>query len=323
MHTNLSIRPGRFFGFSIYQTERSVDRSIASSEHSLVNVEISWDTLQNKKDLDFQGQFGKVQKAKMGKTQVVIKRLRPEFICDSNKGDQLRKEFETEINLHSRLYHDNIVKVMGLGLTRIGEKFLVLEFLECGDLANLTRSRKNEKIPYLKVLDIAIQIARGMNYCHRIAVSDSMVIHTDLKLANIGMKKHGTVKILDFGFATLVENSSADSDEKFDLDRKGTKRYMAPEVLRSEAYNHKADVYSFSLILWELMELAIPFADHRKERDLEESFERGDRPLISDKFPEDFNELVQKCWSTDADDRPNFDELVRNLQEIVTKEKKR
>ena len=137
------------------------------------------------------------------------------------------------------------------------------------------------------------------------------------------MKKHGTVKILDFGFATLVENSSADSDEKFDLDRKGTKRYMAPEVLRSEAYNHKADVYSFSLILWELMELAIPFADHRKERELEESFERGDRPLISGKFPEDFKELVQKCWSTYADDRPNFDEVVRDLQEIVTKEKKR
>lgn len=188
---------------------------------------------------------------------VVVKTLKPE--CQDLA--LAINELESELDIHARLSHMHIVNLIGAGVTSKGYRFIVLERLDGGTLSQVlgydTRIRdrrrrfwKKKSFSFLEVLTHARSLAAALAYLHGRAVPGCMVIHRDLKPDNIGFTLDGTLKVLDFGLARLVENSSPYSDQVYHMSGEtGSLRYMAPEVADSRPYNHKADVYSFGKLV--------------------------------------------------------------------------
>jgi serine/threonine protein kinase len=260
---------------------------------------------------------------------VVVKTLKPE--CQDLA--VAINEIESELSIHSRLNHENIVSLFGAGTTSKGVRFFVLERLDGGTLTQMlgydTRIRdrrrrfwRRKQFCFLDVLRIAKAIAEAMAYCHESAIPGCIVMHRDLKPDNIGFTLDGTVKILDFGLAKIVENASVDSDDVYQMSGEtGSLRYMAPEVADGLPYNGSADVYSFAIILWELNSIKKPFEGFTRDLFYERVVHGGERPSLSRKWPRELTSLMTECWDADVHNRPRFRDIVRRLDALLEKEK--
>lgn len=265
----------------------------------------------------------------MNNTPVVLKQLKPE--CQDLA--MAMTEIEGELEVHARVDHPNIATLIGAGRGTQGARFLVLERLDGGMLTQMlgydTRIRdrrkrfwKKNRMGYVKILRVACQIASALEYCHEKAIEGCMVIHRDLKPDNIGFTLDGTVKIIDFGLARIVENVHPDSDDLYEMSGEtGSLRYMAPEVAAAMPYNHKADVYSFGMILWEILHCVKPFEGMDRDMFYDRVVHAGERPEMGKKVPPELSILIQRCWSIDPETRPNFSKIVETLSELGGKEK--
>jgi serine/threonine protein kinase len=137
-----------------------------------------------------------------------------------------------------------------------------------------------------------------------------------------GFTLEGTVKVLDFGLARVLENASVESDEVYEMSGEtGSLRYMAPEVADGLPYNYKADVYSFGIILWELVAGKKPFEGLNRDLFYERVVHGGERPIIRSKWPKDLSTLMSQCWDADISNRPTFREIATRLAGLLEKEK--
>lgn len=301
------------------------------TEHTSVTgarLDLQWRQLQNVEYLTDGGNSW-IHTAVFNGKPVVVKTLKPEcqdLVLAIN-------EIEAELAVHSRLNHPNVVTLLGAGSTRRGVRFIVLERLDGGTLTQVlgydTRIRdrrrrfwRKKQFPYLDVLRIARSLAMALDYCHREAIPGSMVLHRDLKPDNIGFTLDGTVKLIDFGLAKLLENSDPSSDELYSMSGEtGSLRYMAPEVAEGFPYNHKADVYSFGMILWELNAAKKPFVGLNREMFYERVVHGGERPSLNKKWPPELCQLIAECWDAEIENRPNFGQIVQRLEGLLLKEK--
>ncbi|POM61832.1 TKL protein kinase, partial [Phytophthora palmivora] len=160
-------------------------------------------------------------------------------------GEELLNEFHREVAVVSKLRHPNIVLFLGAAINP-PRYCLVFEFMENGTLTDLIRARRGP----IDFFRLAAEMAMGMNYLHLCSI-----MHRDLKSGNVLIDSHGTAKISDFGLSCVLEIGSS-SDLTAET---GTYRWMAPEVIRHEPYSNKADVYSFGIVLWELLARDQPF----------------------------------------------------------------
>lgn len=169
----------------------------------------------------------------------------------SNDPERLRR-FEQEATAAATLSHPNILAVYRLG-TYAGAPYLVSELLEGETLRELLR---RGHIGLRRAIDYAVQIAHGLAVAH-----EKGIVHRDLKPENIFLTKDGRVKILDFGLAKLTqpqaksEHSAAtmSSVETEPGTVMGTVGYMSPEQIRGQAADHRADIFSFGAILYEML----------------------------------------------------------------------
>lgn len=138
----------------------------------------------------------------------------------------------------------------------------------------------------------------------------------------LGFTLDGTVKIIDFGLAKIIENASVDSDEAFTMSGEtGSLRYMAPEVADALPYNSGADVYSFGIILWELNASKKPYEGLNRELFYERVVHGGERPPLNKKWPQELTSLLSECWDADMRNRPSFKKVVERVDAMLEKEK--
>jgi len=290
-------------------------------------LDLRWNALKNVEYLT-DGGNNWIHTAVMNGRPVVVKTLKPE--CQDLA--LAINEIEGELQIHSKLDHPNIVSLVGAGTTSKGSRFVVLERLDGGTLTQMlgydTRIRdrrrrfwKKKSLSYVAVLECARSIAAAMDYCHRQADPGCMVLHRDLKPSNIGFTLDGKVKLIDFGLARIVEAANPESDEVYEMSGEtGSLRYMAPEVADCRSYNHKADVYSFGIILWEIVAFQKPFDGMSRDEFYARVVHGGERPVISRKWPAELSDLMQQCWDYTSEFRPTFANVLERLDDMHARE---
>ncbi|KAG5547591.1 hypothetical protein RHGRI_013330 [Rhododendron griersonianum] len=203
-----------------------------------------------------------------------------------------------------KVRHRNVVQFIG-ACTQSPSLCIVTEFMSGGSVYDYLHKRKGTfKLPSL--LRVAIDISKGMDYLHQ-----NNIIHRDLKAANLLMDEHDVVKVADFGVARVKAQSGVMTAET------GTYRWMAPEVIEHKSYDHKADIFSFGIVMWELLTGKIPYEYLTPLQAAVGVVQQGLRPTIPKNAHPKLAELLRKCWQQDPTSRPDFSEITETLQQIA------
>ena len=160
---------------------------------------------------------------------------------------ELLERFYREAQSAGKLHHPNIVTIYDIDEAD-GVPFIAMEFLEGETLEKIINSRRD--LPILKKLDIVIQVCKGLDYAHKHGI-----VHRDVKCGNIVVKNDGIVKVVDFGIARVMQ-SVAMTRAGIVM---GTPMYMAPEHVKGLAVDHRADLFSIGVILYEILTYRNPF----------------------------------------------------------------
>ncbi|CAN6483576.1 unnamed protein product [Victoria cruziana] len=136
------------------------------------------------------------------------------------------------------------------------------------------------------------------------------VIHRDLKPENMLFDQDHHLKIADFGIACEEAHGDALTEDP------GTYRWMAPEMIKHERYSHKVDVYSFGLVLWEMVAGTIPYEDMIPVQAAFAVVNKNARPPIPSTCPLAFQAFIEQCWSKLPERRPEFWQIVKVLEQF-------
>ena len=246
------------------------------------------------------GTFGDVFLAKWRKELVALKVLKKEML---NQEDTINS-FHEECCFLKNLRHPNILLFMGAN-TKGPDYFILTELCDRGTLFDLLHDNKNKHIviTWKEKKRIALEICYGMNYLHSFKPP---ILHRDLKSMNVLVNKYFQVKLADFGNTKFLENHMTK--------QKGTFQWMAPEVILNTKYTEKADVFSFGIIMSELMTRIPPYYGvDKREVATKVANSSSFRPKILKDCPKDWALLMQRCWDHNPVKRPNFNEIIEIL----------
>ncbi|XP_076933858.1 serine/threonine-protein kinase 12-like [Bidens hawaiensis] len=241
-------------------------------------------------------------------TEVAVKKLGDELFVDDDKVTAFRDELE----LLQKIRHPNVVQFLG-AVTQSSPMMIVIEYLPKGDFGAYLK-RKGALKP-LTALKYALDIARGMSYLHEI--KPEPIIHRDLEPSNILLDDSGHLKVADFGVSELLKGTSKHK-KLMNYQDTSSRRYVAPEVLKNEDYDTKVDVFSFALILQEMIEGCQPFVT-KDEKDVPKLYASKERPPFnapSKSYPHGLKQLIEECCHENPSKRPSFRQIIVRLESI-------
>ncbi len=191
------------------------------------------------------GGMGLVYKAEDTKLKrtVALKFLPPEL----THNQESKERFIREAHAASALEHDNICTIHEIDEIEDGQLFIVMA---CYEGQTLKEKIKDQRLKTKEAINIATQIAKGLQKAH-----EKGIVHRDIKPANIFITDDGSVKILDFGLAKLAGKAQLTKDSS----TLGTVAYMSPEQLRGEEVDHRTDIWSLGVVLYEMLNGEPPF----------------------------------------------------------------
>eukprot|EP00252_Welwitschia_mirabilis_P004144 TRINITY_DN14367_c0_g1_i3.p1 TRINITY_DN14367_c0_g1~~TRINITY_DN14367_c0_g1_i3.p1 ORF type:complete len:437 (-),score=71.32 TRINITY_DN14367_c0_g1_i3:101-1411(-) len=242
--------------------------------------------------------------------QVAVKRFNDDILTN----DEKVQAFRDELTLLQKVRHPNVVQFLG-AVTQSIPMMIITEYLPKGDLAYYLK-RKGALKP-VKVVKFALDIARGMNYLHE--NKPAPIIHRDLKPPNILRDESGHLKVADFGISKLLKVPNERVDDGIAKFQGTSWRYMAPEVSEQKAYDIKVDVFSFALVVQEMIEGSSPFGS-LSDAEAVRAYIRGDRPPFKASnrhYAHGLKELIEQCWNQDPAQRPTFHEIIQKLDAIT------
>ncbi|KAL8043897.1 hypothetical protein ABFX02_08G012700 [Erythranthe guttata] len=234
-----------------------------------------------------------------------------------------RTAFAQEVSVWHKLDHPNVTKFIGAttggsdlniqgdnGHSSVSHNVccVVVEYLPGGALKNFLIKNRRKKLAFKVVIQLALDLARGLSYLHL-----KNIVHRDVKTENMLLDKNRTVKIADFGVARVEASNPDDMTGET-----GTLGYMAPEVLIGKPYNRKCDVYSFGICLWEIYCCDMPYHDLSFSELTSAVVHQNLRPEIPRCCPSSLGNVMKRCWDANSERRPQMDEVVSMLQAIDT-----
>ncbi|KAJ8633932.1 hypothetical protein MRB53_027268 [Persea americana] len=225
------------------------------------------------------------------------------IIRSEQLNEALKVEFAQEVMILREVQHENVVRFIG-ACTRLPELCIVTEFMPGGSLYDFLHMHHNF-LELSQLLKFVTDICKGMEYLHQ-----KNIIHRDLKTANLLMDAENVVKVADFGVARFQCQGGVMTAET------GTYRWMAPEVINHQAYDQKADVFSFAIVLWELTTAKVPY-DNMTPLQAALGVRKGLRPELPENMHPRLLDLMQRCWDAVPSQRPSFSEIRIELEDIL------
>ena len=227
---------------------------------------------------------------------------------------ELRLRFEQEAKLAARIDHPNVVRIYDFGVDAQGQLFIVSEFIDGRSLTIALRQYMNHSSPCLHpVLAalVALEIARGMEAAHK-----HSVIHRDLKPDNVLVHSNGDVKLTDFGVARPFDSSMTQVGQFI-----GSLTYASPEQVQSGKVDARSDIFSFGVILFEILTGQLPFRSSNPT-DLAIKISQAAVPPLNQirpSVPFDLDLIARKCLRADPSQRPqSADQIVGELLRFLS-----
>lgn len=237
-------------------------------------------------------------------------------------GHKEKSDFEKEFDMMKRIRSPNVVFFFGACFEP--QTCIVLEWCSKGSLQSVLSS-PTESLSWTDILSFAKQSCVGLAALHNWKPA---IVHRDMKSQNLLISANNTVKICDFGLARQALTDGEDDSKGMSTLGKlrGTYQYTAPEIYHKNKYTPKADVFSFGVILWEMVArlmsgvYAIPFAEYKHLvfdfQVLIQVAKNNLRPTLPPHCPEHYRLVVERCWNTDPEKRPDTAELLVALEEL-------
>ncbi|KAJ4753732.1 Protein kinase superfamily protein [Rhynchospora pubera] len=257
---------------------------------------------------------------------IAVKKLKRESF-------QGQKEWMTEVRYLGELHHENLVKLVGY-CSESDNKLLVYEYMQKGSLENHLFRRGMQPVSWKMRVNIAIDVARGLAFLHNL---ENQVIFRDLKSSNVLLDSDFKAKLSDFG---LARNGPTGDKSHVSTRVVGTRGYAAPEYIATGHLSAKSDIYSFGVVLLELLTGKRALDENRGSVD--ETLVDWAKPYLNEKRKifrimdtrlggqyskkqaQGMASLAIKCLHTDPRNRPNMSEifpemeLLRHAREITT-----
>jgi len=230
-------------------------------------------------------------------------------VCTVEDQD-LRRRFYREAEIAGRMQHKNIVTVFAFG-TEGDQPYLVQELLDGEDLEAVIRRR--DPLTPARKLAILEQVALALDYAHR-----QGVVHRDVKPGNVRLLANGRVKLMDFGIAKLAGVQTQLTREGVTL---GTASYLPPEQVRAEPLDHRADIFSFGVLSYELMSYERPFRGNTLSALVYQILYKVPLPLTTawEGCPPSLSALVARCLAKKPSERwASIGEILPQLEQVRT-----
>jgi serine/threonine-protein kinase len=252
-----------------------------------------------------EGGFGTVWKGR----DPFLKRTVAIKTCTS-ENEELRKRFLREAEIAGGLHHVNVTVVHDFGY-HDGVPFLVQEFLTGEDLSSIIR--RKDAVPQATKLRWLVDVARGLEYAH-----GKGVVHRDVKPANVRIIDGGTAKVMDFGIAKLAEMNTNQLTKTGTA--MGTIGYMAPEQVNGQPVDHRADIFAYGVMAYELLTYERPFEADTMSRVFYRILHEEPKPIseLIPLFPADLERVVLRCLAKDPHHRyGSFRAVLGDLERIL------
>jgi len=251
-----------------------------------------------------EGGMGVVYKAEDTKLKrtVALKFLPPEMTRDMDA----RKRFFHEAQAASALEHANICNIHEINETEDGQSYIVMACYE-GETLKEKVARGTLKIE--EVVDIAGQIAKGLEKAHK-----KGIVHRDIKPANIFITKDGVVKIVDFGLAKLTGQSMLTKTGR----TLGTVAYMSPEQARGEKMDHRTDIWSLGVVLYEMLAGQLPFKGDYEQAVIYSIMNEEPEPIPG--MDTECERILNKALAKNLEERyQNVEDVINDLKSLRKK----
>ncbi|AKU91114.1 serine/threonine-protein kinase [Vulgatibacter incomptus] len=247
--------------------------------------------------------------------EVAVKVIRQELAEDP----QFTAMFLDEARLSARLNHANIVQTFDFGQEE-GTHFIAMELVRGRTLAALLKivRAKGERLGLAPSLQVAAELGKALGYAHRLAGPDGKalgIVHRDVSPQNVLVSREGEVKLADFGIAKAAMRSHVTQPGRV----RGKCAYMAPEQIRGQEVDGRADVFALGVVLWECLTCAPLFDGQSDGAVLMQVLEKEILPpsWFAPEVPSSVDELVMRLLAREPADRPDSSRAARELADLT------
>ena len=254
------------------------------------------------------GEVYLAQDTRLGR-KVAVKLLDPGFIDDGVS----RNRFLREARLASSLDHPNICTIHEVGDAE-GRPFIAMQYVEGRTLRDVIGGRP---LALASLLSIGLQVAEAIAAAHA-----HQIIHRDIKPGNIIVTPQGGVKVLDFGLAKLLEKDAAETETHLTVTGAimGTPAAMSPEQARGERADHRSDIFSFGVVMYQMATGQIPFIGRTRADVISGLLRDAHTPAadLNKDLPLRLSQVIDHALAKDPDDRyQSIPEMIADLRQVV------